>query len=51
MAANQPAGGNRTVALKDKVIDSRITKKAKQKTMSKTSPQLPFSVFWARQAT
>ena len=34
MAANQPAGGNRTGAFKDKVIDSRITKKGKQKTIS-----------------
>ena len=34
MAANQPAGGNRTGAFKDKVIDSRITKKGKHKTIS-----------------
>jgi len=34
MAANQPLSGNRTVVFKDKVIDSRITKKAKRKTIS-----------------
>jgi len=34
MAANQPLSGNRTVAFKDKVIDSRIAKKAKRKTIS-----------------
>ena len=34
MAANQPLGGNRTGVFKDKVIESRIAKKAKQKTIS-----------------
>jgi len=34
MAANQPSSEKKTVAFKDKVIDSRITKKAKPKTIS-----------------
>jgi len=34
MAANQPLSENRTVAFKDKVIDSQIMKKAKRQTIS-----------------